>query len=102
MRLTTRETERLLLFTAAELARRRQRDGIPLGHPDCVALACDVALEAARAGGTYAEVEGSVRGLLGREELLPGVAEMLDEPVQVEATFGDGSRLVSLRELVRG
>ncbi len=101
MQLSGRETERLLIFAAAELARRRLREGIPLSHPDCVALASDVALEAARAGRSYAEVQSSVEGIVTRSQLLAGVAELLEEPLQVEATFGDGSRLVALRGLVR-
>jgi urease subunit gamma len=100
MQLTAREVERLLIFTAAELARRRRREGILLSHPDCVALACDVALEAARSGRSYAEVEASVHGIVARRELLPGVAELLGEQLQVEVTFGDGSRLVTLLGLV--
>lgn len=101
MQLTAREVERLQIFTAAELARRRRREDILLSHPDCVALACDVALEAARAGRSYAAVEASVQGVVSREELLPGVAELLLEPLQIEVTFGDGSRLISLRGLVQ-
>lgn len=101
MQLSPRELERLQLFTAAELARRRIREGILLGHPECVALACDVALEAARAGRSYDEVRDSVRGLLDPDTLLPGVAELLDAPLQVEVAFGDGSRLVGLAGLVR-
>ncbi|UGS34733.1 urease subunit gamma [Capillimicrobium parvum] len=101
MQLTGRETERLLIFAAAELARRRMREGILLSHPDCVALASDVAMEAARAGRSYEEVQDSAAGIVGREQLLSGVAELLEQPLQVEATFGDGSRLVALRGLVR-
>ena len=100
MQLSPRETERLLIFTAAELARRRLREGIRLSHPDCVALACDVAMERARAGAGFDEVRGAVHGLFAREHLEPGVAELLDAPLQVEATFGDGSRLVPLEGLV--
>lgn len=100
MQLTPREIERLLVFTAAELARRRIASGIALSHPDAVALACDVALEAARGGGSYDEVVASVRGLFTPDQLEAGVAELLDGPIQVEAVFGDGSRLVPLRGLV--
>ncbi|QEC47406.1 urease subunit gamma [Baekduia soli] len=100
MQLSPRELERLQLFTAAELARRRLREGVPLSHPDCVALACDIALEAARAGRSYAEVRASVRGIVRADQLFPGVAELLHGPLQVEATFGDGSRLVALEDLV--
>jgi urease gamma subunit len=100
MQLTPRETERLMIFTAAELARRRLREGIRLSHPDCVALACDVALERARAGASWDDVRGSVHGLFAMAQLEPGVAELLDAPLQLEATFGDGSRLVPLERLV--
>jgi urease gamma subunit len=101
MLLSPRELERLQIFTAAELARRRIREGILLSHPECVALACDVALEAARAGRGYDEVRDSVRGLLDPDTMLPGVAALLDAPLQVEVTFGDGSRLVGLSDMVR-
>jgi urease gamma subunit len=101
MQLSPRELERLQIFTAAELARRRIRDGILLSHPECVALACDVALEAARAGRSYDEVRLSVRGLLDADTLLPGVVALLEAPLQVEVAFGDGSRLVSLTDMVR-
>ena len=100
MQLTARETERLLLFTAAELARRRLREGIPLSHPDVIALACDVALEAARGGESYERVKASVHGLVRREDLMPGVAELVKERHQVEVSFADGTRLVPLEGLV--
>ena len=96
MQLTPREAERLLIFTAAELARRRLREGILLSHPDCVALACDVAMEAARAGRSYEEVQASVDRDRRARPALSGVPELLEQPLQVEATFGDGSRLVAL------
>jgi urease subunit gamma len=100
MQLTPREQERLLVFTAAELTRRRLAEGTLLSHPDAVALAADTVLEQARRGGSYEEVRSSVRGLLRRDQLLPGVAELLEGPHQVEASFGDGSRLVPLERLV--
>jgi urease gamma subunit len=100
MQLSPREVERLLLFSAAELARRRLREGILLSHPDCVALASDIVMERARAGMCYADAGAAVRGLLRREQLEAGVAELLEAPLQVEATFGDGSRLVALEGLV--
>ena len=102
MQLTPRELERLLVFTAAELARRRLADGVPLSHPEAVALASDTALERARRGASYAEVCGSVHGLFRPDQLLPGVADLLAVPHQVEAVFGDGSRLVPLERLVAG
>lgn len=101
MQLTPREAERLLIFTAAELARRRLREGILLSHPDAVALASDVVLERARAGDAYDDVCASVHGLLARDQLYSGVAELLSAPAQVEAVFDDGSRLVPLERLVR-
>ena len=100
MQLTPREHERLLVVTAAELARRRLAEGTLLSHPDAVALAADTVLERARRGGSYEDVRASVHGLLRREQLLPGVPELLEAPHQVEASFGDGSRLVPLERLV--
>jgi urease gamma subunit len=102
MQLTPREQERLLIFTAAELARRRLGEGILLSHPDAVALAADTVLERARAGGSYEEARAAAHGLLRRDQLLPGVAELLAGPAQVEAVFGDGRRLVPLERLVAG
>ena len=85
-----------MLFTAAELARRRLREGVPLSHPDCVALACDAVLERARAGAELRGGQAAVPGHRPRDQLAPGVAELLEAPLQVEAAFGDGSRLVAL------
>lgn len=100
MQLSPREVERLLIFSAAELARRRLREGIPLSHPDCVALASDIVMERARAGDSYSDAGRAVHGLVNREQLATGVAELLEEPLQVEAMFGDGSRLVALEGMV--
>jgi urease gamma subunit len=100
MQLTPREVERLLVFTAAELARRRLADDVPLSHPEAVALASDTVLEQARRGASYEDARASVHGLFRSEQLLPGVAELLEAPHQVEAAFGDGSRLVALERLV--
>jgi urease gamma subunit len=100
VQLTPREAERLLIFTAAELARRRLDQGIRLSHPDAIALASDAVLERARAGGGYDEARAAAHGIVRREQLLPGVAELLQGPAQVEAVFGDGSRLVPLERLV--
>lgn len=102
MQLTPRELERLLVFTAAELARRRIADGVPLSHPEAVALACDTVLEKARRGSSYEDARASVHGLFRGEQLLPGVPELLEAPHQVEAVFGDGTRLVPLEGLVAG
>lgn len=100
MQLTPKEVERLLVFLAAELARRRLTDDVPLSHPEAVALASDTVLERARRGGSYEEARSSVHGLFRPEQLLPGVAALLEAPHQVEAVFGDGSRLVPLERLV--
>ena len=100
MQLTPKEAERLLIFTAAELARRRLGEGILLSHPDTIALASDAVLERARAGGSYEETRTAAHGIVRRDQLLPGVAELLQGPAQVEAVFGDGTRLVPLVRLV--
>lgn len=101
MQLTPREVERVLIFSAAELARRRLRDGIALSHPEAVAIASDEVLERARRGATFAEARVAAHGLFERQELLPGVPELLEAAAQVEAMFDDGSRLVPLERLVR-
>ncbi|HVN12515.1 MAG TPA: urease subunit gamma [Kineosporiaceae bacterium] len=95
MRLIPWEEERLQLFAAAELARRRRASGLLLNHPEAVALICDAMLEAARAGRTYAEVEAFGRAAVEPDEVLPGVRELLDE-VRLEVLFGDGTRVVAL------
>jgi urease subunit gamma len=94
MRLTPKEQDRLLVFTAAELARRRRARGLRLNHPEAAALICDEVLEAARDGASYEDARR--RGsLLGRDDVLDGVPEML-AGLQVEALFPDGTRLVVL------
>lgn len=95
MRLIPWEEERLQLFAAAELSRRRRAGGLLLNHPETVALICDAMLEAARAGATYAEVEAAGRAAVEPADVLDGVRELLDE-VRLEVLFGDGSRLVVL------
>lgn len=95
MRLTAFEEERLLVFAAAELARRHRDRGLKLNHPEAVALIADAILEAARAGASYAEAEAAGRAAVATEDLLPGVTALVGE-VRVEATFGDGTRLVVL------
>jgi urease subunit gamma/beta len=95
MRLTAWEQERLLIFTAAELARHHRDRGLPLNHPEAVALICDAMLEAARAGATFEEVESAGRAAVRRDEVMPGVAALVDE-VRLEVLFGDGPRLLVL------
>ena len=95
MRLTPHELDRLLISYAAELARRRQARGLRLNHPEAVALITDHLLEGARDGRTVAELMVSGRDVLTREQVMVGVPEMLDD-VQVEATFPDGTKLVTV------
>lgn len=95
MRLSPHEQERLLLSYAAELARRRQARGLRLNHPEAVALISDHILEGARDGRTVAELMVSGRGVLTREDVMDGIPEMLHD-VQVEATFPDGTKLVTV------
>ena len=95
MRLTPHEQERLLLSYAAEVARRRQGRGLKLNHPEAVAVISDHVLEGARDGRTVAELMVSGREVLAREDVMDGVPEMLHD-VQVEATFPDGTKLVTV------
>jgi urease subunit gamma/beta len=95
MRLTAWEEERLLIFTAAELARRHRAAGLLLNAPEAVALMSDAMLEAARGGAGYAEVEAAGRAAVRPSDVLPGVGELIDD-VRVEVLFGDGARLVVL------
>ncbi|GAD85548.1 urease subunit gamma [Nocardia asteroides] len=95
MRLSPHEQERLLLSYAAELARRRQARGLKLNHPEAVALITDHVLEGARDGRTVAELMSSGRSVLTRDDVMTGVPEMIHD-VQVEATFPDGTKLVTV------
>jgi urease subunit gamma/beta len=95
MRLTAWEEERLLIFTAAELARRHRDRGLALNAPEAIAIISDTMLEAARAGASFAEVEAAGRAAVGRAEVMPGVASLMDE-VRVEVLLEDGTRLIVL------
>ena len=97
MRLTAWEEERLLVFTAAELARRHRERGLLLNAPEAIALIADAMFEAARAGGSFAEVEVAGRAAVQPDEVLPGVPSLVDE-VRLEVLLGDGTRLVVLRD----
>lgn len=97
MRLTPHEQERLLLSYAAELARRRRARGLRLNHPEAIAVIADHILEGARDGRTVAELMASGCEVLGRDDVMEGVPEMLAE-VQVEATFPDGTKLVTVHQ----
>jgi urease subunit gamma len=95
VRLSPHEQERLLISYAAELARRRQARGLLLNHPEAVAVITDHVLEGARDGRTVAELMSSGREVLARADVMAGVPEMLHD-VQVEATFPDGTKLVTV------
>jgi urease subunit gamma len=97
MRLTPHEQDRLLISYAAELARRRQARGLRLNHPEAVAVLTDHLLEGARDGQTVAQLMVSGREVLGRKDVMEGVPEMLHD-VQVEATFPDGTKLVTVHD----
>ncbi len=95
MKLTAREQERLLIHVAAIVARDRQARGLKLNHPESVALITSFVLEGARDGRTVADLMAAGRGVLTREQVMEGVPEMIHE-VQVEATFPDGTKLVTV------
>ncbi len=95
MELTPREKDKLLLFTAALLAERRKAKGLKLNYPEAVAYISGAILEGAREGKSVAELMDFGRTLLASEEVMEGVAEMVHE-VQVEATFPDGTKLVTV------
>lgn len=95
MQLTPHETDRLLLSYAAALARRRQARGLKLNYPETVAIITDHVLEGARDGRTVADLMVSGREVLSRDDVMEGVPEMLHD-VQVEATFPDGTKLVTV------
>ena len=97
MLLTPSDVDKLLLSMAGLVAERRRERGVPLNYPEAVALLSCWVLERAREGRSVAELMHEGRGVLRREELMDGVAEMLDE-VQVEATFPDGRKLVTLHQ----
>jgi urease subunit gamma len=95
MRLTPHEQDRLLISYAADLARRRQARGLRLNHPEAVAILTDHLLEGARDGRTVAELMVSGREVLSRSDVMDGIPELLDD-VQVEATYPDGTKLVTV------
>jgi urease gamma subunit len=95
MRLTEYEQERLMMTLAADVAERRRARGLRLNYPEAVAILSSFILEGARDGRTVAELMSAGREVLGRDDVLPGVPEMLDS-VQAEATFPDGTKLVTI------
>ncbi|MEA9388984.1 MULTISPECIES: urease subunit gamma [Enterobacterales] len=97
MELSPREKDKLLLFTAALLAERRQARGLKLNYPEAVALISAAILEGARDGLTVAELMSLGREVLTRDDVMEGVPEMIPD-VQVEATFPDGTKLVTVHD----
>src|SRR5918998_1746600 len=97
MHLTPREQEKLLIFVAAEVARKRRARGLRLNHPEAVAIITAELLEAARDGRSVADLMGYGRTILARDDVMEGVPEMIPE-VQVEATFPDGTKLVTVHQ----
>jgi urease subunit gamma len=100
LHLTPREQEKLMVFVAAELARKRQCRGLKLNYPESVAIISAEILEAARDGKSVAEIMVLGTKILKRDDLMDGIPEMLHE-VQVEATFPDGTKLVTVHDPVR-
>jgi urease subunit gamma len=97
MELTPREKDKLLIFTAALLAERRKGRGLKLNYPEAIALISAFVMEGARDGKTVAELMSLARGVLNRDEVMDGIAEMIPD-IQVEATFPDGTKLVTVHQ----
>ena len=97
MNLSPKDVDKLLLSVAAMLARERRARGLKLNYPESVALLSSFVMEGARDGRTVAELMQTGRAVLGRDDVMDGVADLLHE-VQVEATFPDGTKLVTLHE----
>ena len=95
MELTPREKDKLLIFTAALLAERRKARGLKLNYPEAVALISAAVMEGARDGKTVAQLMSAGRAVLTRADVMDGVAEMIPD-IQVEATFPDGTKLVTV------
>jgi urease subunit gamma len=100
MHLTPREQEKLLVFVAAEVARRRMARGLKLNYPEAIALITAEMLEAARDGKTVAEIMAFGATILKRSDVMQGVPEMIHD-VQVEATFPDGTKLVTVHDPIQ-
>jgi urease subunit gamma len=100
MNLTPREKDKLLIAMAAIVARKRLDRGVKLNHPEAVALISDFILEGARDGRTVAELMQAGAGVLRRDQCMEGIPEMIHD-IQVEATFPDGTKLVTVHEPIR-
>ncbi len=100
MNLTPREKDKLLIAMAAIVARKRLDRGVKLNHPEAIALISDFIMEGARDGRSVAELMEQGAHVVGRSQVMPGIAEMIPE-IQVEATFPDGTKLVTVHEPIR-
>lgn len=101
MHLTPRESEKLLLFLAGELAEKRKARGLKLNYPEAIALISSQLQEAARDGKTVAELMQFGATILHRDDVMEGIPEMIHE-IQIEATFPDGTKLVTVHDPIRG
>src|SRR5688500_8398181 len=99
MELTPREKDKLLIFTAALLAERRKARGLKLNVPESIALISAAIMEGARDGKTVAQLMGEGKTVLGRDDVMEGVPEIVSE-IQVEATFPDDTKLVTVHQLI--
>ena len=100
MHLTPREKDKLLIAMAAMVARRRVQRGVKLNHPESIAIISDFIVEGARDGRTVADLMQAGAQVLTRAQVMPGIAEMIHD-IQVEATFPDGTKLVTVHEPIR-
>ena len=100
MHLTPREKDKLMIAMAAMVARRRLERGVKLNHPEAVALISDFIMEGARDGKTVAELMQTGAQVIGRDQVMDGIAEMIPD-IQVEATVPDGTKLVTVHEPIR-
>jgi len=100
MHLTPRESEKLLLFLAGELAEKRKARGLKLNHPESIAFISSRLQEAARDGRSVAELMQYGSTILSRNDVMEGIAEMIQE-IQIEATFPDGTKLVTVHDPIR-
>ena len=100
MHLTQREQEKLLIHLAGEVARKRQARGLKLNYPEVIAIITSEIMEMARDGRTVADIMTAGAKILTRDDVMDGVAEMIHE-VQVEATFPDGTKLVTVHDPIR-
>ncbi|SFD71852.1 urease subunit gamma [Actinopolyspora alba] len=100
MHLAPQERDKLLVYVAAQLARSRLERGLRMNHPEAIALITDHVVEGAREGRSVSELMSSGRHVLTREQVMEGVAEMIDD-VQVEATFPDGTKLVTVHSPIQ-